>query len=125
MEQYNGVELAFLGDCYYELLLRQKVLSCGEYAKNFQRSASRFACAAFQSAAFAAIEAELEPWEIDVYKRGRNTKGSVPKSATVAQYRTATGLEALFGGLFLEKKTARAEYLFEKIWDMRYDLSEE
>ena len=54
------------------------------------------------------LKDQLTETELSVYRRGRNYKApSVPKSCTVAQYRKATGLEALMGYLFLEHKEER------------------
>ena len=48
-----------------------------------------------------------------IYKRGRNAKvNSVPHKADIAQYHTATGLEALFGWLYLQGKTQRINELY-------------
>ena len=52
------------------------------------------------------------------FKRGRNAKvGHSPKSATDAEYHTATGIEALFGYLYLSGKTERIKQLFATITD--------
>ena len=57
--------------------------------------------------------------EADVYRRGRNTAPhSVPRAATRAQYQSATGLEALFGWLYLQGRTDRLNELFEAIMDI-------
>ena len=58
----------------------------------------------------------LTPEETDTYKRGRNAKvGGIPKSATPGEYHSATGLEALFGALYLSGKGDRIEELFDAI----------
>ena len=62
---------------------------------------------------FAGISEE----ELAVYKRGRNANGShVPKNADPAQYRRATGLEALFGYLYLNECYDRVTALYEQIY---------
>ena len=59
---------------------------------------------------------QLSEEEADVYRRGRNTAPhSVPKAASRAQYQAATGLEALFGWLYLQGRTQRLNELFEII----------
>jgi ribonuclease-3 family protein len=59
------------------------------------------------------IEPHLTEEEAVVYRRGRNMgHGNVPKSASVAEYRRATGMEALFGYLHLTGQTERMETLF-------------
>ena len=58
----------------------------------------------------------LTPEEADVYRRGRNTAPhSVPRAATRAQYQSATGLETLFGWLYLQGRTDRLNELFDHI----------
>lgn len=55
----------------------------------------------------------LDEDEMYVYKRGRNAKvNSVPHKADIAQYHAATGLEALFGWLYLQGKTQRINELY-------------
>jgi ribonuclease-3 family protein len=68
--------------------------------------------------AYKAIEAELTDEERDVFRRGRNAKSHVPKSATVAEYRASTGFEALLGTLYIEKKFARLEEIAAKSFDV-------
>lgn len=55
--------------------------------------------------------------ENDVFKRGRNTKVNAPKHSTVMEYRNATGLEALFGYLYLTAQLDRIDELFEICWN--------
>ncbi|MBR5124557.1 MAG: ribonuclease III, partial [Clostridia bacterium] len=66
-----------------------------------------------QSQAIGRIESHLTEEEALVYRRGRNTgHGSVPKSASVAEYRRATGMEVLFGYLSVTGQTQRMNELF-------------
>ena len=66
-----------------------------------------------QSAAVERILPHHSEDEEAIFKRGRNSHGvSAPKSATVAEYRRATGMEALFGWLYLKEEHARIEELF-------------
>ena len=59
------------------------------------------------------MEPYLTEAEAGVYRRGRNMgHGNVPKSASVAEYRRATGMEVLFGYLHLTGQTERMNYLF-------------
>ncbi len=72
--------------------------------------------ASYQSAAAELIEDILTEEEADIFRRGRNASGiQVPKSSTPAEYHRATGLEALFGYLFLTGGYDRANQLFEVI----------
>ena len=62
-----------------------------------------------------ALEKELTPEEYDVYRRGRNAKSvTTAKNASVADYRKATGFEALMGYLYLEDKFERAVFLTKR-----------
>ena len=66
-----------------------------------------------QAAAVKKILPSLTEQELAVYKRGRNAKvNSVPQKADIAQYHAATGLEALFGWLYLQGKTERINELY-------------
>ena len=72
--------------------------------------------AAMLPAAVQQLLPKLNDDELAVYRRGRNTKvNSAPHHADIAQYHAATGLEALFGWLYLTGKTARIEELFTAI----------
>ena len=62
---------------------------------------------------------ELTEEEHDVYRRGRNAKSfTTAKNATVADYRKATGFEALMGYLYLENRFDRAVYLPRRALDL-------
>ncbi len=73
-------------------------------------------CAPFQAKAVKAIMEFLSEEEIAIYKRGRNNGGgNVPKNSSGADYRSATGLECLFGYLHLKGDDKRVYELFELI----------
>lgn len=77
-------------------------------------------CAEFQSAAVHELidQGKLTEQEIEVYKRGRNANGiNPPRHSSVGEYRSATGLETLFGFLKLTDRTDRIEELFGIIWE--------
>lgn len=114
---YSPAALAFFGDCAWEILVRRYILGEGNApsGKLHNRSVAMVR-AAYQSAAISLIENILTEEEADVFRRGRNASGiQVPKSATPAEYHRATGLEALFGYLFLIGEYDRANQLFEVI----------
>lgn len=106
--------LAFLGDAVYELCARRRVVereSCP--VGRLHMKTVELVNAGAQSAAFAALEPKLTEEELTIYKRGRNTNTqSTPKHADIGDYRRATGVEALFGFLFLKGQAARIEELF-------------
>lgn len=112
--ELNGLSLAYLGDAVIELLVREETISRGiTNVGELNRAAKNFVTAKNQSSALENILPLLTEEETDFYKRGRNAHGiSAPKSASVAEYRRATGMEALFGHLFLSGQMERARELF-------------
>lgn len=107
--------LAYLGDCVIELkvrayLVEEKGLSS---AASLNREALNFVRASAQSEAMNHIEPLLDESELIAYRRGRNIgHTNVPRSASVSEYRRATGMEALFGYLHLQGRDDRIEELF-------------
>ena len=70
-----------------------------------------------QAEAYKIIEPELSEKEVTVFKRGRNFKtGNTPKNSSGGDYHTATGLETLFGFLYLSGESERLKTLFNIIW---------
>ena len=110
----NGLSLAYLGDSVLEVITRQYLLSKGVTdVGKLNKMALSYVKATAQSQAVERILPHLTETEEQVYKRGRNSHGiSIPKSASAPQYRRATGLEALFGYLYIEGKTERMKELF-------------
>lgn len=104
--------LAYLGDCVYELYVREYLVK-----KNVSRASVeslKYVTAHVQSGVVEKILPLLTPEEEDAYRRGRNLgHTNTPKSSTVAEYRRATGLEALFGWLYLGGHHDRLRELFE------------
>ena len=113
----NGLTLAYVGDAVYELMARSYILSCcGGSVRDLHKKTVAFSNAAFQAYAVEKLLPELTEAEAGAYKRGRNAHpGHVPKNKTQAQYHAATGLEALFGWLYLQKDEARLNALFGSI----------
>ncbi|MGN1318874.1 MAG: Mini-ribonuclease 3 [Lachnospirales bacterium] len=107
--------LAYIGDCVYELLVRDYVISLGNRPMNHINSMSRaLVNAGSQSDMYDIIKDSLNEKEISVYKRGRNAKSHTKaKNQTVLNYRRATGIEALFGYLYLKGEYERLSFLFD------------
>lgn len=117
-EELNGLTLAYLGDAVLEIMVRQKVIESGVTdVGRLNNMARTFVRATEQSCALNNIIDLLDEEEISIFKRGRNAKGNTPKSASTAEYRRATGLEALFGFLYMKGKTERMQFLFEKAYE--------
>lgn len=106
--------LAYLGDGVIELCVREHLVKRGvSSAKNLNSLSLRFVKAEAQADAVMKILPLLTESENAAYRRGRNIgHTNVPKSATVGQYRMATGFEALFGYLWLTDKKDRINELF-------------
>ena len=106
--------LAHVGDGVYELLTRTMLCAKG-YTKvtDLHRRTVAIVNAPAQARAAERILPILHDDELAVYKRGRNTKvNSIPQKADISQYHAATGLEALFGWLYLTGRTERINELY-------------
>ncbi len=105
--------LAYIGDTVYDLYIRTRLISTTTLtAHGMHVAATKLVCAAAQAEAFRSIEPLLTEDELAVYKRGRNAHmGTVPKNASIGDYRTATGFEAVLGWLFLMGRDERINTL--------------
>jgi ribonuclease-3 family protein len=111
---YSPLTLAFLGDAVYSLLVRQ-MLSFEENKPTgkLHKQSIKYVNAAFQAQMIRELLPLLSENEEAVFKRGRNAHSShSPKNQDAADYRYATGLEALYGYLYLCGETARINELF-------------
>ena len=109
--------LAHVGDAVYQLMTR--TLLCAEghaQANDLHHRTVEYVNASSQAKAADRIQNLLTDEEMRVYKRGRNTRvHSVPHHAQISEYHAATGLEALFGYLFLQGRKDRLNELFLEI----------
>lgn len=110
----SSLGLAHLGDGVFELMVRSWLCLHGKAtSKGLHRATVRYVAAPAQARAVEKILPVLEEEEHDVFRRGRNTNPhSVPQAASRADYQAATGLEALFGWLWLQGRTERLNQLF-------------
>lgn len=106
--------LAHIGDGVYELLTRTMLCAGGnKKVTELHKKTVAIVNAPAQAEAAERLLPHLTDDEKYIYKRGRNAKvNSVPHKADIAQYHTATGLEALFGWLYLQGKTQRINELY-------------
>ncbi len=115
--QYSPLALAFVGDCVYELFVRER-LACqgnGPAGRLHSRSVERVQCSA-QAAAVDRIQPMLTEEEAAILRRGRNANpGHKPRHADREDYHKATALEALFGYLYLKGDIERLRLLFQEI----------
>ena len=114
--QISVPALAYLGDCVIELCVRSRLVEAGlSTSAHLNAAALSFVRAGAQAEAMKRLLPHLTEEEESYFRRGRNlghTK-NVPKSATVSEYRSATGMEVLFGFLHASGNRERIEALFE------------
>lgn len=108
----SPITLAFVGDGVYELMVREFLAAqANRPTGQLHKCAVRLVCAEAQAEAFGRIRALLTERELAVFKRGRNAHTARGGEA----YHCATGLEALFGWLYLNDETDRIRELFAHI----------
>lgn len=109
IKTYSGLTLAFIGDSIFDLIVRTALVESGNAPVNkLHKNASKLVQATAQAELYHSIKDSLTEEETAVFKRGRNAKSfTSAKNAGVVEYRTATGLEALFGYLYLTDRMDR------------------
>lgn len=114
-EALNPLVLAYIGDAYFNLFVRGRLLA---YEQNkvqvLHRFGAQIVSAVWQAKAYKGIADMLTETEKAVFRRGRNAKSHVPKSASVVEYRISTGFEALLGYLYLKEEYERLFVLVQK-----------
>lgn len=116
IKTYSPLALAYIGDCVYDLVMRTIIVEKGNAPVNtLHKRVSGLVKAHAQTEMLHSIEPILTEEELSVYKRGRNAKSfTSAKNASITDYRTATGLEALVGYLYLENRLGRILELIKK-----------
>ncbi|MCI9174888.1 MAG: ribonuclease III [Lachnospiraceae bacterium] len=109
IRNYSPLVLAYIGDGIYDLVIRSMMVAKGNaHVNDLHRQTSKLVKAHAQSELIGLLQPELTEEELTVYRRGRNAKSfTMAKNATVADYRRATGFEALMGYLYLENQMDR------------------
>lgn len=121
-EQINAISnlgLAHMGDCVFEILCRAWLCAQGEKTVDrLHRDTINMVKATSQAKFADKLLPLLTEEELSYYRRGKNAHvHAVPKSATPAEYAKATGLEALFGALYLAGQTQRLNQLFKTVME--------
>ena len=115
----SNLGLAHMGDCVFEILCRAYL--CARGGKNvgdLHRDTINMVKASSQAKFMDRLLPLLTEEELACYRRGKNAHvHAVPKSCTPAEYAKATGLEALFGALYLAGRTERLNELFKTVID--------
>lgn len=109
IKTYSPLTLAFIGDSIFDLIIRTCVVESGNAPVNkLHKRCSTLVQASAQADLYHTIKASLTEEENAIFKRGRNAKSfTSAKNAGVVEYRTATGLEALMGYLYLSDQMER------------------
>lgn len=120
IKEYSALTLAYIGDSIFEICVRTYVLSEGNMQSNkLHNKAKKLVSATAQSKMYSILEEITNEEEFNILKRGRNAKSySTAKNANVNDYRRATGVEALFGYLYIKGDYTRITELFKHCLDI-------
>lgn len=120
VKMLSPLQLAYIGDAIYELLIRTYLLSRKNISVNeLHKEAVKYVKAKAQANIVHNLQEKLTDEEWSVIKRGRNAKsGSAPKNADLIDYKYATGFEALMGYLYLMGNDERIHEIFDMIISM-------
>ena len=126
-QQVNAISnlgLAHMGDCVFEILCRGYLCSKGgKTVGNLHKDTINMVKASSQAKFVEKLLPLLTEEELSYYRRGKNSHvHAVPKSCTPAEYAKATGLEALFGALYLLGRTQRINELFKTVMEGPHGL---
>ena len=116
----SNLGLAHMGDCVFEILCRGYLCAKGgKNVGNLHRDTINMVKAQSQARFADKLLPLLTEEELAYYRRGKNSHvHAVPKSCTPAEYAKATGVEALFGALYLQGRTERLNELFKTVMEL-------
>lgn len=119
IDAISNLGLAHMGDCVFEILCRAYLCARGgKKVDQLHRDTIQMVKATSQAKFVDKLLPLLTEEELSYYRRGKNAHvHAVPKSATPAEYAKATGLEALFGALYLAGRTERINELFKTVME--------
>lgn len=119
IDAISNLGLAHMGDCVFEILCRSWLCAQGgKNVGNLHRDTIKMVNANAQSSFVDKLLPHLNEEEMAYYRRGKNAHvHAVPKSCTPGDYAKATGLEALFGALWLSGQTERLNRLFKIVME--------
>ena len=120
----SNLGLAHMGDCVFEILCRGYLCAKGgKNVGNLHRDTINMVKASSQAKFMDSLLPHLTEEELAFYRRGKNSHvHAVPKSCTPAEYAKATGLEALFGALYLAGQTDRINELFKLVMEGEHGI---
>ena len=112
--QIHPLVLAYIGDAYFHLYVRMRLLSYEQtQVQALHAFSAQIVSALWQARAYRGISDMLTEEEQTIYRRARNTKSHAPRSASIADYHTSTGFEALLGSLYIRGERERLEEITE------------
>jgi len=118
----SPLQLAYIGDAVYELLVRTYLLEKRLPVRELHKATTKYVKANSQANIIHTLEEMLTEEEAEVVKRGRNAKSNTtPKNAKMIDYKYATGFESLFGYLYLKGQDIRLSEIFEKIKGLEFN----
>ena len=120
----SNLGLAHMGDCVFEILCRGYLCAKGgKNVGNLHRDTINMVKASSQAKFMERLLPHLTEEELAFYRRGKIAHvHTVPKSCTPAEYAKATGLEALFGALYLSGQTDRINELFKTVMEDNHGI---
>lgn len=124
IKSYSGLTLAYIGDAIYDLVIRTYIVEQGNAPVNkLHKKVVKLVQASAQAKHYHMIQDMLTEEEQAVFKRGRNAKSfTSAKNADIVEYRTATGLEALVGYLYLTGQSARLMEIIRPVFSDNNNL---
>lgn len=115
--------LAYLGDAVFSHYVRERlILLEPNKVRVLNDVGAQLVSAVMQAQALDFLQPLLSEAEADIVRRGRNTKSSVPKSASVQEYRKSTGFECLLGWLYWHDEQERLNFLLQQAFTHLADL---
>ena len=119
IDAISNLGLAHMGDCVWEILTRARLCSEGKKTVgNLHKQTIAMVNAPYQARCMDKLLPHLTEEEASYYRRGKNSHvHAVPKASTPLEYAKATGLEALFGALYLAGRTERINELYHLVME--------
>jgi ribonuclease-3 family protein len=122
IDMLSPLQLAYIGDAVYELLVRTYLLQNKLPVNKLHKATIEYVKAKAQANIIHMLEDTLSEEEQTIVKKGRNAKShTIPKNANMIDYKYATGFEALIGYLYLKRRDERISEMFEMISNMDID----
>ena len=116
IDTMNPLIWAYMGDAVFDLFIRGRTMKRfeGSSVHGLHKRSIAYVNSKAQSLIYRQIGDELSDEEKDIVRRGRNAhSGTIPKNADMAEYKQATGFEALLGYLYLKNREARLVQILE------------